>query len=215
MKTILSKMSEILVGDQELTKDKRRFISLLLIITATILAWRPHQRTVTFLYFWSKTSKTEGFIPDFVTAILGLLIVLPLYFRNILKWEKTSIYSILSFITNLTLIATFCKIILGEGFIFSGLTISLGMSLILTWLGMRPIAGVAWVAVFIIGVVALQIHNYVMGFDGYLFILLGFLGLVLHAEVNPGEFYRELQGEFRGSLVNTYEKVTSDIDSLR
>lgn len=211
---MVSKISEIIIGDQELTQNKQRLLSLILMTVATGLAWIPHQKTTTVFFFWSKTLKTQGFVPDFITAMIGLLIVLPLYIRNILKWKKTSVYSILSFATNLTLVATFCKIILGEGFIFSVVTMSLGLALTLTWLGMRPVAGIAWIAVFVIGIVTLQVRNYVMGIYGYLFILLGFLGLILHSEFTPGAFYEEFRREFRGVVVEAAMEVKRDIQSI-
>jgi hypothetical protein len=210
---LLSKASEIIVGDQELTQNKQRLISLILMMIATGLAWIPLKRTAILLFFVPITTTTKGFAPDFITAMIALVIVLPLYFRNILKWKKTSVYSILSFAVNLTLIATFCKIILGEGFIFSVYTISLGLALILTWLGIRPVAGIAWIAVFVIGIIALQVRNYVMGIYGYLFILLGFLGLILHMEFQPGEFYEEFRRDFRGTTALT-DEIRKNVNSI-
>jgi hypothetical protein len=189
--------SEILVGDNELSKDKKRLISLSLIILATTIAWLPHERTVNIL-FWQRTLSSEGFLPDFLTGLLGILIVLPLYFRNILKWNVTSVYSILSFAVNLTLIATFCRIIVGDGFIMNYTTAGLAVAVALTWLGMRAVASLAWLSVILIGIFSLMYRNYVMGLGGFLFVLFGFLGLVLQSEATPAGIYGELKKEFYG-----------------
>ncbi len=195
----LDRFSQILVGDTELTKDKQRLLSLGLLLAAIAVAWIPHERSVTFFGIWTKSFTSSGFLPDFITAVMGVLIVLPLYMRDILKWHSTSIYSILSAAINLTLISTLCKIILGDGFAFGALSSALVVAISLSWLGMRPVAAFAWVAVFMLGIVGLLVRNYTMGIYGYLFILFGFLGLILHSEMKPGEMFAEISEEFRGS----------------
>ncbi len=203
---VFDKISEIMFGDHELSTRKQRLVSLIFMILAIGLAWKPQEQTSLVLFIWKRSKTGQGFAPDLLTALIGLLIVLPLYVRNILKWRGTSVYSILSFTVNLTLCATFCKIILGgQGFVFSSLTVSLGIALLLAWVGMRPVAGIAWIAIFIMGIVQLQITNQTLGVYGFLFVLFGFLGVVLHAELKPSELYHQLKYEFRGSV----EKASS------
>ena len=195
---MLTRFSEILVGDKELTKDKQRLLSLALLLAAIVFAWIPHERTWLLFRIWKRTFLEDGFFPDFITAIMGVMIVLPLYLRNILKWEHTSVYSILSAAINVTLVATLCKIVVGNGFSESLLSYLLLSAIFLSWLGMRPVAGMAWVAVLIIGIFGLIARNYAMGMHGYLFVLCSFIGLLLQSEMKPGDVMLELSNEFRG-----------------
>tara|TARA_R110001592_G_scaffold254940_1_gene518481 strand:- start:11849 stop:12445 length:597 start_codon:yes stop_codon:yes gene_type:complete len=190
-------LSEILVGDTELSTDRKRLISMALITLATVVAWLPHERTVNFL-FWQRTLSSDGFLPDFLTAIFGLMIVLPLYFRNILHWRTTSVYSILSFAVNLTLVSTFCRIIVGDGFEMTSTTMGMIVALTLTWLGMRAVASLAWLAVIALGIFSLMHRNYIMGIEGFFFILFGSIGILLQAETTPAKFYGDLKSEFFG-----------------
>ena len=195
---MLTRFSEILVGDKELTKDKQRLLSLALLLAAIVFAWIPHERTWLLFRIWKRTFLEDGFFPDFITAIMGVMIVLPLYLRNILKWEHTSVYSILSAAINVTLVATLCKIVVGNGFSQSLLSYLLLSAIFLSWLGMRPVAGMAWVAVLIIGIFGLIVRNYAMGMHGYLFVLCSFIGLLLQSEMKPRDVMQELSNEFRG-----------------
>ena len=198
---MLTRLSEILVGDDELTKDKQRLLSLALLIAAIAFAWLPHERSWILFRVWERTLREDGFIPDFITAIMGVMIVLPLYLRNILKWEHTSVYSVLSAAINVTLVATLCKIIVGNGFSGSLLSYLLVFAIVLSWLGMRPVAGMAWVAVLVIGIFGLMLRNYAMGIHGYMFVLCSFLGLLLQSEMKPRDFMLELSREFRGQTL--------------
>ena len=195
---MLSRFSELLVGDTELTKDKQRLLSLVLLLAAIVFAWIPHERSWLLFRIWKRTFLEDGFFPDFITAIMGVMIVLPLYLRNILKWEHTSVYSILSAAINITLVATLCKIVIGNGFSASLLSYLLLFAIFLSWLGMRPVAGLAWVAVLVIGIFGLIIRNYAMGIHGYLFVLCSFIGLLLQSEMKPRDVMLELSNEFRG-----------------
>lgn len=206
----LRKLSTILVGDEEIATDKRRLISLAFMVIAIALAWIPYERDFSLFRIWG-SSKTGGFLPNFLTGMIGLAIVLPMYLRNILRWEKTSIYSILSFALNLTLIATLCRIILPDTkLIWSAVTVGLLMAVVLSWLGMRPVALLAWAGVLILGVFELQSKSNAMGVAGFLFVLFGAVGLILHSELKPREIMSSLKHEFRGQPFNAakYEPIS-------
>lgn len=190
-------------GDHELTTITKRIVSIALMVLAVIMAWMPQEKSASFFAFWKDTEKVRGYTPDLLTALIALLIILPLYVRNIFKWQKTSVYSLMAFGLNLALCATFFKIILGgEGFAFNYLTVALAFSMVLAWAGMRPVALVAWVAIFIIAIIKIQVTNQTFGSTGFLFVLFGFLGLLLHAEVKPRDLVVEMKCQFMGSIEN-------------
>ena len=74
-------------------------------VLAVVMAWMPQEKTASFFAFWKDTEKVRGYTPDLLTALIALLIILPLYVRNILKWQKTSVYSLMAFGLNLALSA--------------------------------------------------------------------------------------------------------------
>ena len=192
----VSRILQVLIGDAELDPMIQRTLSVILLVSAILVAWIPHEGSCPFLIVWSRTVKTEGFAPDLIATIFSIMLVLPLYLRGILKWRPTSVYRILSALIITTLIATSIKIILGDGFSQNLLLYCLIAALALSWLGLRPIAAAAWIAVFVLGASGLIHRNCAMGTYGYVFVISGFLGMLLHFEVGPGDILTAFSDEF-------------------
>jgi len=199
----------IVFGEVELSVRSKKGLSIVFILIALILAWIPKDIKV----FWIIPWEVDGFLPNLLTGILGLMIVLPLYVRNIFRWKTTSLFTILAFLLNVALSSTFAKIILGGGeFEFTLITTSLVAAVIITWLGMRPIVPLAWASVFGIGAIALVKTSYIMGLSGFLFIAFGFLGVLLHSELDIASLTQEISDQFKGPKKVLHD-VTEDISS--
>lgn len=191
------KYMQIIFGEIELSGETKKILSFMFIILAIVLAWLPKERAL----FWRFTLMEDGFYPNFITGAVGLMIVLPLYIRNIFKWRTTSVFSILAFLLNVTLVSTFVKIIMGGSeFQFTLITTALIVAVIITWLGMRPIVPLAWAAVFGLGALSLVENSYMMGVSGYLFIVFGFLGVLLHSELDIATLSNEVMDQFKGPV---------------
>ena len=192
---INEKYMQIIFGDIELSGETKKILSFTFIILAIVLAWLPKEKAL----FWRFTLTEGGFYPNFITGAVGLMIVLPLYIRNIFKWRTTSLFSILAFLLNVTLVSTFVKIIMGgSDFQFTLITTALIVAIIITWLGMRPVVPLAWAAVFGLAALSLVENSYTMGLSGYLFIVFGFLGVLLHSELDIASLTKEVTEQFKG-----------------
>jgi hypothetical protein len=69
----------------------------------------------------------------------------------------------------------------------------------LSWLGIKAVAGIAWIILFVGVCVSLIMNNVAMGIYGFIYLLSTFLGLVLHSELNPGNLLSNLKDEFKFS----------------
>ena len=180
-------------GDEALGKIPLKLCSLALLVAALACAWWPH--TQSSWYFWESQ---VSFTPDFVSGALSLAIIAPLYARRIIPYSHHSLNGILFFVVNLALTATFIQIALGKG---SGLTTFPAIAVIvvaiaLSWLGMRPAAALAWLALLAFSVVSTLFSNYAWGLAGFGFVVCGFCGVLLQTPLNPNLLMAELVSEY-------------------
>lgn len=206
--TTNSRIKNILVGDQELSKDIVRLSSLMFMVAALVLGLLNYgQQNLP----WA--SQYISYRPSMITTLYSLFLVLPLYVRGVLKWHGNTIFSILSLTLNIMVTAVLISMLLGgkttiEYDILGNLSIDLWMqnssgmalmiAIILSWLGMRVVAGLAWILVFFFAVVNVSIADHALGIWGSLFLIFGFIGIVLQNNMTPSIIYSELKLEFSG-----------------
>ncbi|MCG3717796.1 hypothetical protein L5F50_01245 [Aliarcobacter butzleri] len=134
--------------------------------------------------------------PSFISAIIAICLIVPLYARNILKWNK-SVYTLISFVFFLLLFSSLITLAMGgSGFNSKVVQYVLITSIILSWLGMKAIAGVSWLLLFVAVIYSIVENNMAMGFYGFIYISCGFIGLVLHTDLNPGNLMKDIKEEF-------------------
>ena len=128
--------------------------------------------------------------------------------REILVWRK-SIYKLIVFILLISVFASLANIALQNR---SSLTIQLLTAAVaLSWLGIRSIAGLGWVLVFIAAAYSLVTVSEAMGFLGFIFIASAFLGLVFHADLAPEKLVSEMLNEYRVSTKSISDIVSGDV----
>ena len=150
-------------------------------------------------------------MPDFISTIIGLGLLMPLYGRKLVNWNK-SIYSILYFILAAALFGTMAELALFGGNQSSITTGLIAISLILSWFGLREIAGFSWVFCFAATIINVVVNDIALGFYGYLYVIFGFLGVLLNTHLNPAELVQALKDEYSGIARATMaEKIKSDI----
>ncbi len=127
------------------------------------------------------------FTPGFISAIAGIVLLAPLYMRGILKWNRSP-YTITTFILILLVVGSFVELATG-GNDNNRITYSLlAISIILSWVGIRGVAGLSWILLLAAAVYSVIINNLALGFSGFIYITAGFLGLLMHTGLNPGSF---------------------------
>lgn len=190
---MFKKIQNFISDDQELSAQMIRFLSIMFLIIAGSMSFGEYTKIRKILWDVELT-----FRPDLISTILALFFVSPLYLRNILKWTKST-YGIVSSILILFVFSSFITLAMG-GNGWKGEVIQYGilLCLVLSWLGMRAIAGMCWMALITLGVSSFIINNMTMGVYGFIYICFGFLGLVLHTNLNPGALFIEIKSEFKG-----------------
>ena len=156
------------------------------------------------------------FRPGFVEGVLALALVAPLYLRGLLKW-KESIYSIISFALILLVFASFITIALGgkQGVgVDPKIHYALLSAAILSWLGIRSVAGASWLVALGSAVYSLRANSLDMHWFGFAFIASASLGLILHSGLNPGQFFHGLAAEYAPGTRKLGEAVRGDVEAL-
>jgi hypothetical protein len=184
---------EVTFGDSELSHIPLKATSFGLLVLALVFAWLPHHQD--YFGLWNTS---VSFTPDFLSGILAIAIVTPLYARRIIPYPHHSINGILFLVVNLALTATFIQIILGKGGpagTFPSVAV-IACAIALSWFGMRAAASVAWLVLLGYSVITSLYANYTWGLAGFGFVASGFAGLLLQTQLNPSELMQEIVSEY-------------------
>lgn len=142
-----------------------------------------------FIFFTAEYS----IAPDLISGVVALCLIVPLYARGILRWSS-SIYGTLILVLFLAVYASLAKLaLLGNGDIQVYLVIA---AIVLSWLGMRAVAGIGWVLAFAAAVLSALSTSAAMGVSGFVFIASAFLGLLMHANLGPARLVEEILAEY-------------------
>ncbi len=199
----LHRINAILVGDDVLGHLTLRYMSLALLLIATVVGFMTYTRPS---YFWKSDISLR---PDMMSGIFAVLLVTPLYIRRIVVWSP-SIYYILAAILNVTVTAVLVQAVLGAAspeWLSLPLPSVLGLALAMTWLGIRPLAPVAWAIVIFLGILNLQSASEAMGLWGYIFVICAGLGIVLQFPFEPQKILNEVKFDFIGPPVELVQSA--------
>lgn len=196
-----------ITSENEISSRNRRLLSLFFTFAAIVLGYLRYNRGSweDFLQemIWPTAVAPEELAfqrPGFIHALLGLLLCVPLYVRNILPFKLRSPYYYFTLGLNVCFFAVIAQLVFGLQFSFSyNLTNTIIIAaLLLTWLGIRSVAGFAWI--FIFGVAAYNLLNADarMSDFGIWFLLCGFFSLLFQSDLTPREMFGTFKEEFRG-----------------
>jgi hypothetical protein len=202
---MLERFKSVVASDNELGNETLRFLSLVFLLASGAMSFLNYTDIGTFY------NSSLTFQPTFISTILAIFLISPLYLRGILKWSK-SIYSLLSLVLILLVFASFTELAIGGNGSKSTIVISLlGAAIVLSWLGVKAVAGASWGLALAAAIYSAIENNLAMGFGGFIYISSGFIGLVLHSGVNPGELFEGIVNEYSGSATKATASVKSDI----
>ena len=202
---MIKRIKNFLVNDKELESSWQKLLSLIFLSLASLMSFFSYTQVG---YFWDSHLK---FTPSFVSAIIGIVLVAPLYLRNILKWNR-SIYTMISFVLILLVFASFTELATGGNPKSSLIYSLIAISIVLSWLGIRGIAGISWILVLAAAIYAAIVNNLALGFGGFIYICSGFMGLLLHTGLNPGMFIKNIKEEYSSTAVRAKNAVKSEIE---
>jgi len=205
---MLEGLKKAVASDNELDNETLRLLSLLFLLASGVLSFFNYTHTGVFAGIFFDSSLT--FQPNLISTILAICLISPLYLRGILKWSK-SIYSLLSLVLILLVFASFTELALG-GNGKSSIVISLLVAaVVLSWLGVKAVAGASWGLALAAAIYSAIESNLAMGFAGFIYIGSGFIGLVLHSGVNPGELFEGIRSEYSGSAASVISDISDTV----
>lgn len=170
--------------------NKEKIISAILISCALIVGVQEYTYTEKFLWVWD-VEKSVNLTPMFISTLIGFCLVIPVFLRcNADILHDTSLINIILLILDVQLTATFINVLVTpENFIpgidISGYTILL-MGIILSWLGIRPIAGYIWILLIVLSLFRIIKVDHAMGYYGSIYITLCVIALLLQIRVVCG-----------------------------
>lgn len=201
----MSKFINNLTNDTAMSITTQRILSLIFLMIAVSMAFLSYDRAGIFF-----NTKLEIF-PGFISTLVAIILIAPLYARNILKWNK-SFYTLISLILFLMLFGSLVELAMGGNGLNSQVVQYLLLSaIVLSWLGMKSIAGGSWLLLFPAIAVSIIENNTAMGFYGFIYVACGFIGILLHSELNPANLVNGIKEEFSGST-EIQNAIKSDIN---
>lgn len=207
----MEKFINSVTDDTTMSSKMQKGLSLVFLLIATGMIFIPYSKVITFLGYevWESNLKI---LPSFISTFIAILLIAPLYARNILKWNK-SIYTLISFVLFLLIFGSLIELALGGNGLNSGITEMIFIiAIALSWLGMSAIAGICWILLFIAVAFSGSWNSGIMGFYGFIYLASAFIGLVLHSELNPGHLVAGFKEEFRISD-GIKNAINTDIDA--
>lgn len=199
-------MWQKIIDESEINKKTSQLLSMFFLLVSGLMSFFEYTQTrILWDYHLS-------FAPGFISTIIAIGLITPLYLRGILHWTK-SVYSILSFILILMVFASFIELALGGSKAPGIITISiLLMAITLSWLGIRGVAGICWILVLIVAIYSAILNNLAMGFYGFIYIATGFLGIVLHSGLNPGQLLVDIKSEYAVNVEKVSDTIKHDVE---
>lgn len=192
---------DVIANDNELDNESLRFLSLLLLLLCGIMSLLQYTHEG---IIWDTSF---SFKPTFLSSIMGVALLFPLYARRILKWNKST-YGIISFVLILMVFSSFVQLAIGGDKNSWFIQFMLVASVALSWLGIRGIASISWLLVLVAAIISAIHNNMAMGFYGFVYIASGTVGLILHSGLNPGDLIFSIKKEY---FIDYYVNDVSDI----
>lgn len=200
------KIVQAITSEKELGMDARKILALLTTLAAIVFGclWYIRSPSQEFwqLMVWPipiVPHKLSVQTPGIPQGLLGMLICAPLYARNLLPFRTKSPYFYITLVLNLVLFAVLAQLVLGRRFslAYNFTNMILIVCLVVTWLGIRSMAGLAWIIFFFLASYNLLNADMQLKF-GLPFLISGFLSILFQSELSPAELFKSFKDEFRG-----------------
>jgi len=209
IKKLFKNFKLAILDDNELDSDTLKLLSLFFLLLSGAMSLIRYTDPGFISYF----DDIVNIKPDPITSMISLALVTPLYLRGVLKWNK-SIYSIISFILILLVFASFVQLAMGGADKSDYVMYLLVAAVVLSWLGIKIIAGTSWIVVFGVAAYSAISGSNALGFAGFIYITSGFLGLVLHSGLNPGDLLNTMKEEYSPGINNLLNTAKQDVGDM-
>lgn len=207
--SIFKRINHFFVGEFIVEKSTKRWASLVFMMAAVLIGVATYKTTGWF-------GRAVSLRPDFLSGIIAVLLVSPLYVRRVLSFAS-SVYCYLSLTLNVVAVAIIVQALLGKASLLGGLPTPylIGFAILMTWTGMRQVALLVWAFVVVLGVLNIQSASEAMGLWGFAFILFVVLGVISQVDGDVSQLADRLRSEFRGDVVSDGFVATGVRSELR
>ena len=208
----MEKLINNLTDDTPMSGRMQKGLSLFFLVISVSMAFMTYSSEGIFY-----DTKLEIF-PSFISTLVAIILIAPLYARNILKWNK-SFYTLISLILFLMLFGSLVELAMGGNGLNSQVVQYLLLSaVILSWLGMKAIAGGSWLLLFPAIAISIVNNNTAMGFYGFIYVASGFIGILLHSELNPANLVKGFKEEFvatEGAQAQIKNEINQTVETIK
>lgn len=208
----MAKLISGITDNTPMSGTAQRALSIVFLIISVSMAFMTYSREGMFF-----DSKLEIF-PSFISTLIAIILIAPLYARNILKWNK-SFYTLISLILFLLLFGSLVELAMGgNGLNSQVIQYLLLTAVILSWLGMKAIAGGSWLLLFPAIAISIVNNNTAMGFYGFIYVASGFIGILLHSELNPANLVKGFKEEFvatEGAKAQIKNEINQTVETIK
>ncbi|TVT70645.1 MAG: hypothetical protein FHP93_11515, partial [Denitromonas halophila] len=166
---MLSKLKKVIADDNELDSETLRVLSLLFLLISGVMSFFKYTNVG---WLWNSSIT---FQPSYISTIFAVFLIAPLYLRGVLKWSK-SLYSLLSLMLILLVFASFTELAIGGNKYNRIIIYLLVAAVLLSWLGIRAVAGASWLLALAAAIYAAIENNLSMGINGFVYVGSGFIG---------------------------------------
>ena len=208
----MARLISSITDNTPMSGTAQRALSIIFLIISVSMAFMTYSREGMFF-----DSKLEIF-PSFISTLIAIILIAPLYARNILKWNK-SFYTLISLILFLLLFGSLVELAMGgNGLNSQVIQYLLLTAVILSWLGMKAIAGGSWLLLFPAIAISIVNNNTAMGFYGFIYVASGFIGILLHSELNPANLVKGFKEEFvatEGAQTQIKNEINQTVETIK
>lgn len=208
------------ISEKELSSKTQKWIALICGIIAVIFGnFFSEAVTTTELLFnpvWFLPKAPRFLLPNLIHFLISIAMLTPLYIRQILKYRNISLISILFLISNLYLFATWVQVAMGFTGSFTNIIISMGLiiAIILSWVGMRSIAGFSWIILIILCAYNIINNAERLAHWGGLFLIFSIISIWIQTKMPLDEFFSVFKNEFMLNENSEFrQSVKEDIKS--
>lgn len=203
MRNFFSKIEGIVTSDGSVTPQRRRLLGVLFLVLAIICG----SLYIVKPYWGLGDTEVKIVAPNIIHCFAGIMLCAPLYVRNFIVFERITPYRMICFFLNIYTFSLIMVFVLGQNYSISNkfTTIFLFGAILLSWLGIRSIAGFVWILFFVFGILNSLVSAAQLGFFGTLFLLFGMASIFFQANATPKLLFAFFKEEFRG-FDQTYGK---------
>jgi len=208
----IKKVLSLLISEEEIPDSTKKWIGMICTIIAFIIVVSTVKIKAPFWWPFSHDKSLWNYMGIY-HGILGFVLMIPLYTRNYIRFSRISVYSVVSFSLNWLMFASITALIIGKGLkadFMGGLLIAV---ILISWLGMKSIAGFGWLLLFPLAIYNITKSSISFGGWAIIYLISVALSIIFQTNTPPGELTKNIIRDFRIDTSNQLEHIRDSVNS--